>query len=162
MLAMETRDAAFATPRIRAAERAMPLWADTEAPRKQAKARPGRCSKGRSSRPSLLGQQPTGRPAGLYLHPGSLRQREVEPTAAGRAPGTAPSIDICSAPAPCLPGVGIAGRGKQCLLLRQEPVGNRNSTRCLWRKSWSPVSALEDAPGGLASEAVHIRSVQMV
>lgn len=49
LLTMETRDAARVSPRIRAAERAMPLWADTEAPRKQAQARPGRGSEGRSS-----------------------------------------------------------------------------------------------------------------
>lgn len=48
-LAIETRDAARAMPRIQAAERAMPLWADSEAPRKQAKARPGSYSGGRSS-----------------------------------------------------------------------------------------------------------------
>lgn len=49
LLTMETRDAARATPRIRAAERAMPLWADTEAPRKQAQAKPGSGGGGRSS-----------------------------------------------------------------------------------------------------------------
>lgn len=36
-------------PRILVAERAMPLWADTEAPRKQAKVRPGSYSGDRSS-----------------------------------------------------------------------------------------------------------------
>lgn len=48
ILPEETRDAAGAMPRIQAAERAMPLWADSEAPRKQAKAKPGSCSGGRS------------------------------------------------------------------------------------------------------------------
>lgn len=75
----------------------------------------------------------------------ALRKQEVEPTTAGWTPGTAPSINICSAPAPCLPGAGTAGRGKQDLVpaplegaAGPERVGNRTALGAFGEKSWSP------------------------
>lgn len=57
----------------------------------------------------------------------AFRKQEVEPTAARLDPRAAPSINIYSAPVPCLNGVGHSGdrKNRRCLLLRKGWLGQR-------------------------------------
>lgn len=126
------------TPRIRAAERAMPLWADTEAPRKQAKARPGRAEEaGRHDLPSqasagLADQQVF---ISIQAAPAALGKQELEPSTAAWTSGTGVPQRVLGTSSD---GAGQTGDGVNRIqgLLREGWLGQRASALQTARGRW--------------------------